>query len=85
LALSSPVHLLTRFGYSYLEILLVWERPDPGEQARFINPGVELSPVNRVEIFCDYMDDFNPGVETLYYTFSASIRGSKKSLYFVFL
>jgi hypothetical protein len=25
------------------------------------NPGVELSPVNRVEIFCDYMDDFNPG------------------------
>jgi hypothetical protein len=49
------------------------------------NPGVELSPVNRVEIFCDYMDDFNPGVETLYYTFSASIRGSKKSLYFVFL
>jgi hypothetical protein len=49
------------------------------------NPGVELSPVNRVEIFCDYMDDFNPGVETLYSTFSASIRGSKKSLYFVFL
>ena len=49
------------------------------------NPGVELSPVNRVEIFCDYMDDFNPGVETLYYTFSASIRGSKKTLYFVFL
>jgi hypothetical protein len=49
------------------------------------NPGVELSPVNRVEIFCDYMDDFNPGVETLYYTFSASIRRSKKSLYFVFL
>jgi hypothetical protein len=49
------------------------------------NPGIELSPVNRVEIFCDYMDDFNPGVETLYYTFSASIRGSKKSLYFVFL
>jgi hypothetical protein len=49
------------------------------------NPGVELSPVNRVEIFCDYMDDFNPGVETLYYTFSASIRGSKKSLYSVFL
>ena len=42
------------------------------------NPGVELSPVNRVEIFCDYMDDFNPGVETLYYTFSASIPGSKK-------
>ena len=29
------------------------------------NPGVELSPVNRVEIFCDYMDDFNPGVEML--------------------
>ena len=49
------------------------------------NPGVELSPVNRVEFFCEYMDDFNPGVETLYYTFSASIRGSKKSLYFVFL
>ena len=42
---------------------------------RTFNPGVELSPVNRVEIFCDYMDDFNPGVETLYYTFSASIRG----------
>jgi hypothetical protein len=34
---------------------------------RTFNPGVELSPVNRVEIFCDYMDDFNPGVETLYY------------------
>jgi hypothetical protein len=32
---------------------------------RIFNPGVELSPVNRVEIFCDYMDDFNPGVETL--------------------
>jgi hypothetical protein len=46
------------------------------------NPGVELSPVNRVE---NFNDDFNPGVETLYYTFSASIRGSKKSLYFVFL
>jgi hypothetical protein len=28
-------------------------------------PRVELSPVNQVEIFCDYMDDFNPGVETL--------------------
>jgi hypothetical protein len=40
---------------------------------------------NRVEIFCDYMNDFNPGVETLYYTFSASIPGSKKSLHFVFL
>jgi hypothetical protein len=52
---------------------------------RIFNPGVELSPVNRVEFFCDYMDDFNPGVETLYYTFSASIPGSKKSLYFVFL
>jgi hypothetical protein len=36
-------------------------------------------------IFCDYMDDFNPGVETLYYTFSSSIPGSEKSLYFVFL
>jgi hypothetical protein len=33
----------------------------------------------------DYMDDFNPGVETLYYTFSASIPGSKKSLHFVFM
>jgi hypothetical protein len=52
---------------------------------RTFNPGVELSPVNRVDIFCDYMDDFNPGVETLHYTFSASIPGSKKSLYFVFL
>jgi hypothetical protein len=30
-----------------------------------LNPVVELSPVNRVEIFCEYMDDFNPGVETL--------------------
>ena len=39
--------------------------------------------INLVEIFCDYMDD--PGVETLYYTFSASIPGSKKSLHFVFL
>jgi nitrate/TMAO reductase-like tetraheme cytochrome c subunit len=46
---------------------------------RTFNPGVELSPVNRVEIFCDYMDDFNPGVETLYYTFSASIPRSKKT------
>jgi hypothetical protein len=27
---------------------------------RTFNPGVELSPVNRVEFFCDYMDDFNP-------------------------
>jgi hypothetical protein len=43
------------------------------------HPGVELSPVNRVEIFCDYMDDFNPWVETLYYTFSASIPRSKKA------
>ena len=42
-------------------------------------PRVELSPVNRVDIFCDYMADFNPGVETLYYTFSASIPGSKKA------
>ena len=39
--------------------------------------GVELNPVHRVEIFCDHMDDFNPGVETLYYTFSASIPGNK--------
>jgi hypothetical protein len=46
---------------------------------RTFSPGVELSPVNRVEIFCDYMDDFNPGVETLYYMFSASILGSKKA------
>ena len=46
---------------------------------RTFNPGVELSPVNRVEIFCDYMDDFNPGVETLYYTFSASIPRNKKA------
>jgi hypothetical protein len=52
---------------------------------RTFNPGVELSSVNRVEIVCDYMDDFNPGVETLYYTFSASIPGGKKSLHFVFL
>jgi hypothetical protein len=44
------------------------------------NLGVELSPVNRVEFFCDYMDDFNPGVETLHYMFSASIPGSKKAL-----
>jgi hypothetical protein len=42
------------------------------------NPGVELSPVNRVEIFCDYMDDFNPGVETLYYTLSAIGIDSRK-------
>jgi hypothetical protein len=42
------------------------------------NPGVELSPVNRVEIFCNYMDDFNPGVEMLY-TFPALIPGSKKA------
>jgi hypothetical protein len=42
---------------------------------RIFNPGVELSPVNRVEIFCDYMDDFNLGSETaLYYTFSASMK-----------
>jgi hypothetical protein len=27
--------------------------------------GVELNPVNRVEFFCDYMDDFDTGVETL--------------------
>ena len=46
---------------------------------RTFNPGVELNAVNRVEIFCDYMDDFNPGVEALYYTFSASIPGSKIS------
>jgi hypothetical protein len=48
---------------------------------RTFNPGVELSPVNRVEIFCDYIDDFNPGVETLYYTFSASIPEVKKPLF----
>jgi hypothetical protein len=35
------------------------------DYSRTFNPGVELSPVNWVEIFCDYMDDFNPGVETL--------------------
>ncbi len=29
-------------------------------------PGVELSPVDRVEILYDYMEDFNPGVEMLY-------------------
>jgi hypothetical protein len=29
-------------------------------------PGIELSPANWVEIFCDYMDDFNLGVEILY-------------------
>ncbi len=30
------------------------------------NPGVELSPVDRIEILYDYMEDFNPGVEILY-------------------
>ncbi len=30
------------------------------------NPGVELSPVDRVEILYDYMEDFNPEVEMLY-------------------
>ncbi len=30
------------------------------------NPGVELSPVDWVEILYDYMEDFNPGVEMLY-------------------
>ncbi len=30
------------------------------------NPGVELSPVDRVEILYDYMEDCNPGVEMLY-------------------
>ncbi len=30
------------------------------------NPGVELSPVDRVEILYDYMEDLNPGVEILY-------------------
>ncbi len=30
------------------------------------NPGVELSPVDRVEILYDYMKDFNPGVEMIY-------------------
>ena len=38
-----------------------------------------------LKFFCDYMDDFNPGVETLYYTFSASIPGSKKKPSFCFL
>jgi hypothetical protein len=57
-----------------------WKRAFKGPITWSIfNPGVELSPVNRVEMFCDYMDDFNPGVETLYYTFSASIRRSKKA------
>jgi hypothetical protein len=46
----------------------------------FSTPGLNSALlINRVEFFCDYMDDFNPGVETLYYTFSASIRGSKKA------
>jgi hypothetical protein len=35
--------------------------------------------INRVEFFYDYMDDFNSGVETLYYTFSASNPGIKKA------
>jgi hypothetical protein len=30
------------------------------------NPGVELSAVNRFEIFVIYMDDFDPRVEMLY-------------------
>jgi hypothetical protein len=76
--IKTPKYLMLFFLFNNLIIKgpITW---------RTFNPGVELSPVNRVEIFCDYMDDFNPGVETLYYTFSASIRGSKKSLYFVFL
>ena len=43
--------------------LMLFKRPIAW---RNFKPGVELSPVNRVENFCDYMDDFNPGVETLY-------------------
>ena len=41
--------------------------------------GVELNPVHRVEIFCDLTWKIStyPGVETLYYTFSASIPGNK--------
>ena len=38
-------------------------------------PGVELSPVDRVEILYDYMEDFNPGVEILYVP---AIRSNKK-------
>ncbi len=33
------------------------------------NPGVELSPVDRVEILYDYMEDFNPGPGLKCYTF----------------
>ena len=43
--------------------LMLFKRPIA---CRNFNPGVELSPVNRVGNFCDYMDDLNPGVETLY-------------------
>jgi hypothetical protein len=48
------------------------------------NPGLNSALLTGLKFFA-ITDDFNPGVETLYYTFSASIRGSKKSLYFVFL
>jgi hypothetical protein len=41
----------------------------------FSTPGLNsVLHVNRVEIFCDYMDDFNLGSETLCYTFSASMK-----------
>jgi hypothetical protein len=77
-AVLGPVYIFFSFTVfeAYTKGPITW---------RTFNPGVELSPVNRIEIFCDYMDDFNPGFETLYYTFLALIRGSKKSFYFVFL
>jgi hypothetical protein len=42
----------TRAGESYNKGPITWTT---------FNPAVELGPVNRVEILCDYMDNFNPG------------------------
>ena len=73
------VKLINR-SFQLSEILLFWRLVNNALLAtkgpitwRTFNPGVEL------EFFCDYKDDFNPGVETLYYTFLASIPGSKKA------
>jgi hypothetical protein len=55
---------------------ITWSIFNPGVELSPVNR-VELSPVNRVEIFCDYMDDFNPGVETLYSLYVLGIDSRK--------
>jgi hypothetical protein len=43
-------------------------------QGEFSTPGLNSALLTGLKFFCDYMDDFNLGSETLYYTFSASMK-----------